>query len=39
MSATASIWHSALREWGPEGRYGWVFGEATEPWWISPATM
>lgn len=20
-----------LREWGPDGRYGWVFGEATEP--------
>jgi type IV secretion system protein VirB4 len=20
-----------LREWGPEGRYGWVFGEADEP--------
>lgn len=20
-----------LREWGPEGRYGWVFGEAKEP--------
>jgi len=20
-----------LREWGPEGRYGWVFGEAQEP--------
>ncbi|MGA0542549.1 type IV secretion system protein B4 [Neotabrizicola sp. VNH66] len=20
-----------LREWGPDGRYGWVFGEASEP--------